>query len=442
MGEDVKKTIGIRREDKNRWERRTPITPQHVSVITKQHGIDVLVQPSTIRIFRDKEYARAGARIVEDLSGCNVVFGIKEIPSSLFVRNGSYVFFSHTIKGQKYNMPMLRELAGLRCQLIDYERITDSAGRRLIFFGKHAGLAGMIDTLWALGRRLEVEGTKSPFSKIKPAHQYATLEEAKSAVAQLGLELADGALPRKLSPFICGFAGYGNVSAGAQEIYDLLPVKLIQPEELGAVAADPHPPVDTLFKVVFREEDMAAPAGGRERFILQDYYDHPEKYVSLFERHTPHLTLLVNCIYWDARYPRLVTKEFLRRLWRQKGQPRLRVIGDISCDVDGAVEATVKATTPDAPVFVYDPEKDAAEDGVEGKGPVVLAVDNLPCELPLEASRYFSDALARFIPSIARENYVNPFEKCGLPEEIRKAVVLWKGKFTPDYLYMSRYLAD
>jgi alanine dehydrogenase len=442
MGAVAKKTIGIRREDKNQWERRTPITPQHVSVITKQHGIDVLVQPSTIRIFKDRDYARAGARIADDLSVCDVVFGIKEIPSDLFMKEGTYVFFSHTIKGQKYNMPMLRELVRRQCQLIDYEKITDSAGRRLIFFGKHAGLAGMIDTLWALGKRLEAEGTESPFSKIKPAHRYASLEEAKSEVAQVGLELADGALPRKLSPFICGFSGYGNVSAGAQEIYDLLPVKLIQPEELGAVAADPRPPRDTLFKVVFREEDMAAPADNRERFVLQDYYDHPEKYVSVFERHTPHLTALVNCIYWDARYPRLVTKEFLRRLWRQQGQPRLRVIGDISCDVDGAVEATLKATTPDNPVFVYDPEKDAAEDGVEGRGPVVLAVDNLPCELPLEASRYFSDALARFIPSIARENYKNAFEKSSLPEEIRKAVILWKGKFTPSYLYMSQYLAE
>jgi saccharopine dehydrogenase (NAD+, L-lysine-forming) len=435
-----KKKIGIRREDKNKWERRTPITPEYVAQIARKHGIDVAVQPSGIRVFKDKDYGKSGAMIEEDLSGCDAVFGIKEIPAKLFRPGGTYLFFSHTIKGQKHNMPMLRAMMDLKCTLIDYEKITDRSGKRLIFFGKHAGLAGMIDTLWALGQRLRWEGIPSPFERMLPAHRYGSLEEAKSAVAKAGLELADGALPEKLSPFICGFAGYGNVSTGAQEIFDLLPVKVIRPGEIFAVIQDDRPPRDTLFKVVFREEDMASPADPKERFVLQDYYDHPEKYVSIFDRHVPHLTLLINGIYWDSRYPRLVTKELIRKLWRQHSQPRLRVIGDISCDVEGAIEATVKITTPDSPVFVYDPEKDSAADGWQGRGPVVLAVDNLPCELPLEASRYFSDALARFIPSIARENYALPFEQCALPEEIRKAVILWNGKLTPDYLHLSTFV--
>lgn len=434
--------IGIRREDKNRWETRAPITPQHAGVIAEKHAVEVVVQPSTIRIFKDKDYAAAGAKIQEDISKCDVVFGIKEMPSDFFRKDGSYIFFSHTIKGQKHNMPMLRKMMDLKCQLIDYEKIMDGSGKRLIFFGRHAGLAGMIDSLWALGRRLEWEGLKSPFDKIRPAHKYANLEEARGAIAKIGLELAGGALPPELSPFICGFAGYGNVSAGAQEIFDLLPVKSIRPEEIAAVIESDYPPHGTLFKVVFREEDMAAPMDPKARFALQDYYDHPEKYVSVFERYVPHLTLLANCIYWDSRYPRLVTKELLKKHWRQHGRPRLRVIGDISCDVAGAVEATVKTTTPDNPVFVYEPEKDAAADGWEGKGPVILAVDNLPCELPLEASRDFSDALERFIPSIAGEDTRGSFDRCSLPEEIRRAVILWQGTLTPDYLYMSKYVKN
>lgn len=440
MSHDVMKKIGIRREDKNKWERRTPITPEHIREITEKHGIGVIVQPSGIRVFKDKDYGKSGAALEEDLAACDVVFGIKEIPSKHLRAGGTYIFFSHTIKGQKYNMPMLRTLMDLKCNLIDYEKITDRSGKRLIFFGKHAGLAGMIDTLWAFGRRLQWEGIPSPFERVLPAHRYGSLEEAKSAIAKVGLELADGAVPEKLSPLICGFAGYGNVSTGAQEIFDLLPVKVIQPGEIFAVMQDDKPPLSTLFKVVFREEDMAVPVDQKERFVLQDYYGHPEKYVSAFERYVPHLTLLVNCIYWDSRYPRLVTKEFLRKLWRLQGQPRLRVIADISCDVEGAIEATLKVTTPESPVFVYDPEKDSAADGPEGKGPVILAVDNLPCELPLEASRYFSDALARFIPAIAREDYGAPFEQCTLPEEIRKAVILWNGRLTPDYLYLSKFL--
>jgi saccharopine dehydrogenase (NAD+, L-lysine-forming) len=442
MNRGKRKIVGLRREDKNKWERRAPLTPRHVREIPGGHDIEVWVQPSSIRIFEDREYEESGARITEDLSGCDVVFGIKEMPPDFFRPGGTYIFFSHTIKGQRHNMPMLRRMMELRSQLIDYEKITDVSGRRLIFFGTHAGLAGMIDTLWALGRRLSREGVPSPFEKVKPAHEYESLEEAKSFIAGIGRELAGGALPEAVSPLICGFAGYGNVSAGAQEIFDLLPVRAIRPGEAPDLVRGGERPRDAVFKVVFREEDMVAPTDPKERFELRDYYEHPEKYVSVFERHLPCLTLLVNCIYWDARYPRLVTKKFLRELWRKEPGPRLRIIGDISCDVEGAVEATLKTTAPDSPVFVYDPEKDEAVDGFDGRGPVILAVDNLPCELPGEASQSFGDALAGFVPSITRESYRTSFEECSLPDEIRKAVILWKGALTSDYLYLSKHVAE
>jgi len=434
---EARKAIGIRREDKNRWERRSPVTPEHTRAIVEGHGIDVVVQPSPIRVFTDDEYRAAGATVAEDLSRCDVVLGIKEMPSGFFRADGTYVFFSHTIKAQKYNMPMLARLAALGCRLIDYEKITDRDGRRLIFFGRHAGMAGMIDSLWALGRRLRHEGVPNPFERIEAAHRYRSIEDARSVIAEAGLDIADGALPAGLRPFICGFTGYGNVSQGAQEIFDLLPVETIRPDEVLGLAREGGGAGNVLYKAVFREEDMAAPADPKERFQLRDYYDHPARYASAFERYVPHLTVLMNCIYWDNRYPRLVTKESLRQLWRREGRPRLRVIGDVSCDVEGAVEATLKVTTPDDPVFVYDPEKDRAIDGWEGSGPVVLAVDNLPCELPREASQYFSDALARFIPALAREDYAAPFERCTLPDEIRKAVILWKGALTPDFLYLA-----
>jgi alpha-aminoadipic semialdehyde synthase len=150
--------IGIRREDKNKWERRVPLTPAHVAQLIRDYTLRILIQPSTIRVFSDEEYTAAGAAVQEDLSPAGIVLAVKEIPVELLQPGKTYLFFSHTIKGQSYNMPLLRRLLELNCQLIDYERVVNEQNRRLIFFGEHAGMAGMIDTLSALGQRLAWEG--------------------------------------------------------------------------------------------------------------------------------------------------------------------------------------------------------------------------------------------------------------------------------------------
>jgi len=173
---------------------------------------------------------------------------------------------------------------------------------------------------------------------------------------------------------------------------------------------------------------------------VQDYYDHPEKYRSVFHTYLPHLTLLVNCVYWEAKYPRLVTKADLRRLYGGTEPPRLRVIGDISCDIEGAIEGTVKCTEPGDPVYVYDPDEDRAIDGFEGPGPVVLAVDILPSELPRDASIYFSGVLMQYIPAIAQADYSVPFEELALPPEIKRAVIVYQGELTSDYRYLEKYV--
>lgn len=439
--------IGIRREDKNKWERRVPIIPDHLREIGEKHGIEFVVQPSDIRVFTDKEYKKAGAKTNEDLSSSDVVFAVKEIPTELFRKEGAYVFFSHVIKGQKYNMPMLKRMMELRCTLIDYEKVTDAKGRRLIFFGRHAGLAGMVDTLWALGKRLKWEGVNNPFSHIKMAYEYKTLDDAKKAVGKAGKIIASRGLPEGLSPLVTGFAGYGHVSQGAQEIYDCLPVREITPKELchscEGLPADRHGRNPDsgwcVYKVVFKENDMVEPVDSSGKFELQDYYDHPEKYRGVFEKYLPSLTILMNCIYWNTQYPRLVTKKFLRENYGKKGMG-LKVIGDISCDVNGAIEATVKATEPGNPVFVYDVKKDFVVDGWEGEGPVIMAIDNLPCELPRESSADFSRALENFVPLIAKADYSASFEDLNLPNEIKRAVILLRGELTPGYRYLETAL--
>lgn len=447
----MKACIGIRREDKSRWERRVPVTPEDAWKLKEEHGIEVWVQPSPIRAFTEEEFAQAGAIVQEDLSPCPVIFAVKEIPPDLFEAGKTYVFFAHVIKGQPYNMPMLKKMLELGCNLIDYEKVTDEKGRRLIFFGRHAGIAGMVKTLWALGQRLDWEGIPNPFSQLRHTYEYKDLAEAKEAVSKMGEKLKAACLPQSVTPLICGIAGYGNVARGVWEILDLLPVKEIEPKEVAPLVEGSDYASNVIYKVVFKEEHTvepispedrppaALPRGSGHRFELQDFYDHPEKYRGKFEGYVPYLTLIVNCIYWEEKYPRLVTKAYLKQLY-SAGKPRLRIIGDISCDIEGAIECTVRSTEPDEPVFVYNPFTGEATDGYEGVGPVIMAVDILPSELPRDASVNFSGVLSEFIPAMAKADFSVPFEQLELPPEIKRAVIAYHGELTPDYRYIEEFL--
>ncbi|MFQ6069689.1 MAG: bifunctional lysine ketoglutarate reductase /saccharopine dehydrogenase family protein [Candidatus Aminicenantales bacterium] len=432
--------LGIRREDKNPWERRVPLIPSHARELSREHGLNIRIQPSKIRVFTDEDYCRQGIMVEEDLSPCKVIFAVKEIPLNFFEREKVYLFFSHTIKGQPHNMPMLRRMKELGCTLIDYEKVVDEKGRRLLFFGREAGLAGMIDTLWAVGERLLREKIGTPLALIRQARHYISLSEATEEIKKAGWRIYEEGFPPQLVPFVCGFAGYGHVSGGAQEIFNLLPFEDISPQKLESFFKGKNYSAHRVYKVVFKEEHMVKPLSGDEEFSLEDYYLHPEKYTPVFESYLKYLTVLVNCIYWEPKYPRFVTKKFLKRLFSSDSSPRLRIIGDISCDIEGAVECTLKATDPAHPVFTYDPLQDRAVDGFQGRGVVVMAVDNLPAEIPLESSTNFSQALKPFVPLIARVDFDQDYESLNLPEPIKKAVILYRGKFTPPYEYMEKFL--
>jgi saccharopine dehydrogenase (NAD+, L-lysine-forming) len=432
--------IGVRREDKSEWERRVPITPEDAAHLKKQ-GVEIIVQSSDIRAFDDEEFMQAGVAIQEDISQYPVVIGIKEMPDDIFRAGATYVFFAHVIKGQPYNMPMLRRLLDLGCTLIDYERIVDDHNRRLIFFGWHAGVAGMIDTLWALGQRLTWEGIPNPFDRLRQTLAYRDLDAARIGLAEVRSRIEVEGLPEVVSPLIIGVAGYGNVSRGAQEMLDLLPVIEIEPGELQSLVASQGYSRHHLYKAVFEEQHLVEPVHPGTPFVLQDYYDHPEKYRGVFEQYLPCFAVVVNAIYWTERYPRLVTRDALRTLLAGP-QPRLRVIGDISCDIEGAIEVTVKSTEPGAPIYVYDPFNGSITDGHAGRGVVIMAVDILPSELPREASADFSRILKPYIPALARCDWTAPLEQLDLPPEVRRAVIVHRGKLTPDYEYIQQYLDD
>lgn len=409
--------LGIRREDKNRWERRTPLTPLHVRELVRDHGRRVAVQPSPVRVYTDEEYRAAGAVVTEDLADCHIILGVKEIPLDRLVPGRPHLFFSHVIKGQPHNMPLLQRLLDLRCTLIDYETIVDQDGQRLIFFGRHAGYAGMIDGLWALGRRMAALGLDTAFAEVRPAHAYPSLAAAGAALAgPVAERIREQGVRPELHPLVIGFTGGGNVSQGAQRILDHLPVVDVAPDDLPALADRPELSRHAVYKVVFRSH----------------HRDH-------FARHLPHLTVLVNGIYWEPGLPRLVTRADLTALWA-RGRPRLAVIADVSCDVGGSIEATLRSTTPDDPVYVYEPATGAARSGFEGHGPVIMAVDNLPAELPRDASDHFGDSLFPFVDRLAMADFAVPFERLALPAALRGATVTHQGELTPRYRYLESAL--
>jgi len=432
--------IGIRREDKSKWERRVALIPEHVALLKDKFGIQTFVQPSKIRIFPDEEYKKVGAIIQEDLSECPIVFGVKEMPSTFFLPGKTYVFFSHVNKGQLYNMPMLQCLMDLKCNLIDYEKIENEKGQRLIFFGRHAGIAGMVDSFWAYGQRLKYEGFKTPFENIKKAYEYHSVEDIKSSLKKIGKDISEKGLPKEICPLVVGFTGYGNVSKGAQKILDCFPHIEITPQELLILKDKKGFSKNHLYKVVFKEVDIVKPRDDSAHFELHDYFEHPEKYTSQFAQFIPHLTILMNCIYWALGSPKLVTKTDLKELSAGGKELKLKVIGDISCDIEGSIEITSKVTEPDNPSYIYDPLTDTETDGNEGEGVIVVGRDNLPCEIPKDASTSFSEALVGFVPDLLAAHSTGKLNDIELPKELQTALILHNGDITKDYTYLKKFL--
>lgn len=435
----MKNTIAIRHEDKYKLERRAPLIPRHVEQLVKQ-GVEVLVETSKKRVFTDDEYTASGAVVTKDISAASLILGVKEMPFDYFKTQKTYVLFSHTIKGQEYNMPLLQNMIDHKINLIDYEKITDEKGRRLIFFGHFAGLAGMINSLWSYGQRLQNLGFSTAFKALKQSHKYASLADAKKAIELVAEHIKTKGLNTDVGPLIIGITGYGNVAKGAQEIAALLPIEEISPAELLQRSKENNFDLKRVYLVVFKETDLSAPINENNRFELQDYYQHPEKYKNQFEKYVPHISILMNCMYWDDRYPRIVTKDFLEELY--KTEHRLKVIGDVTCDPNGSIEATHIGATIVDPVFVYNPKTRIPTMGFDGDGLLIMSVEILPSELPRESSEAFGDILVNYVIRLVEADYNTSFENLNIPPEFKRALILHNGEFTPDFIYMADFLKD
>lgn len=431
--------IGIRKETQYPSERRAALTPEHVQEIVDQ-GVNVLVEPADgQRVFTAEEYGNSGAEMNKSLDDCSIIFGVKEVPINDLIPNKPFVFFSHTIKGQNYNMPLLQAILDKKVTLMDYELVKNDKGFRIIFFGKFAGYAGVIDSLWLMGRRLEHEGLINPFSKINQATEYNMLSDAEEELRKVGKEIKENGLPDEIVPFITGFTGYGNVSKGAQELYDLLPSVEIKASELDEFVKKGEFSNKVVYKVEYKEEDMYVLPSG-DKFNFDHFVENPSDYNSIMNKHLPNLSMLVNGIYWEERFPKHVTKKNMKDYYETGENQKLKVIGDITCDIEGSVEMTMKATPSSNPAFVYEPLTEKVKDGIEGNGPVILAVDKLPAELPRQASKMFGDALLPFVKNLANADFSVDYDELEIPAEFKNAIITHKGKLTPNFEYLKEYL--
>lgn len=441
------KTIAIRREDASLWERRAPLAPHHVRALTK-NGVKVYVQPSNRRAYPIQAYVNAGAELREDISDVPVIIGVKQVPIDQLHPNKTYVFFSHTIKAQEANMPMLDVILERNIRLIDYERMCDANGSRVVAFGKYAGKAGMINILHGLGLRLLALGHHTPFMHIGPAHNYRNSGMAKQAVRDAGYEIALAMMPRSIGPLTFVFTGSGNVSQGAQDIFESLPCEWVDPKDLREVSEQGA--ITKVYGAVVSRDD-------HYRRIEDDHFDpeecdqYPERYYSTFSKDiAPYASVIVNGIYWAVNSPKLLTIPDAKRLLQPTNTPwlpssagapslphRLLAICDISADPGGSIEFMNECTTIDAPFCLYDADQHKNTESFAGPGVLVCSIDNMPTQLPLEATDYFGKLLMPYIYDIISSDATKPLSQHRMSQVVEGAVIASNGKLTPNYEYIE-----
>ena len=428
--------VGILKESTEKQERRAPLTPSDVLWL-KELGIDTEVQSGSIRIFKDSEYKKCKAKIVDRFEKASILVGIKPPKTEELYTNKIYTIFSHTIKGQNENKPLLKECINKKITLIDYEKITDINGKRLVYFGRFAGICGLADSLYYLGKKLAYKGIKNPFLALKPAYKYKSFEELKQKIRNLNNQIRKNGFDKKIAPFIIGITSHGNVSSGAQEVLDLLyPTQIHAKDILNFMHRRRHPR-NRIYKVIFDRNQRLRPKKG-SGYCFREYLKRPKKFESNMDKFLPHLNILINTTYWDTRYPRLVTKDTIDKLYNRNF--RLEFIADISCDINGSIELTNKSTTIDNPVFTYIPRHRKYKDGYIKEGIAILARDNLPAELPAAASNNFSNMIREYIYQIAVHVTKNITTHLILPREIRSAVITQNGKLTKPFIHLKRYV--
>ncbi|KAL7867887.1 hypothetical protein SRHO_G00092710 [Serrasalmus rhombeus] len=442
-----KSVMAIRREDVNVWERRAPLAPRHVKEITAA-GYKILVQPSNRRAIHDRYYEKAGAILQDDISEASLIVGVKRPPEEKVLPNKTYAFFSHTIKAQEANMGLLDDILQKNVRLIDYEKMVDENGFRIVAFGKWAGVAGMINILHGLGLRLLALGHHTPFMHIGMAHNYRNVSQAIQAVRDCGYEIALGLMPKSIGPLTFVFTGTGNVSKGAQDIFNELPCEYVEPHEMKEVS-ESGDPTKVYGTVISRHHHLVRKSDGV--YDPFEYEHHPELYTSHFRSSVaPYTTCLINGIYWDPHTPRLLRRLDAQKLMKPskfsasvtEGRPELPhkflAICDISADTGGSIEFMTECTTIEKPFCMYDANQHIDHGSVEGNGILMCSIDNLPAQLPIEATEYFGDRLFPYIWEMLPSDATRPLDDEDFSPQVKDAVITSNGKLTPKFEYIGK----
>ncbi|NOQ26408.1 MAG: alanine dehydrogenase [Bacteroidales bacterium] len=396
--------LGVIRETKNPPDKRVPVTPSQVVILTERFpNVDVHVQPSDIRCYTDEEYNYLDLNMKENLSDCDILIGVKEVDPKALIANKTYMFFSHVAKKQPYNRELLQEIIKKKIRLLDYEYLTDLNGQRIVAFGRWAGIVGAYNGLRARGIRTDN-------FNLKPAHQCKDMDEMYAGLKKIKLE------KKKIL-----VTGGGRVAMGAMETLSQLNIREVTAEEFLNQEFDE--PV--LCRI--DPEHYVQHKGGMQ-FDLQHFFKHPEEYISTFKRFTKVTDIFVACHFWDPKSPNFITKEDYL-----DPEFKITVIADVSCDVDGPIASTVDASTIAEPFFGYNPTTGKAEPPFTNlKNTTVMSVDNLPGELPRNASSDFGKNLIdKVYPSLFGN------DDSGI---IERATITKDGKLTERYAYLQDYL--
>jgi len=450
----MKNVIGIMREGlTKKGEKRVAVTPGYAKQIINW-GQKLIVQSAvhpqtgeTKRAFDDELYKKVGAVISEDLDEAKVVFGLKEIDIDRILKSKAYLIFSHSHKGQIKNRKMLKALVENNSTVIDYELISNDNNIRLITaFTYNAGYAGMVDTLWTLGKRLTLNDLNNPFEYLRQAIEEEHLDNAKKSFTRAAKEIETNGTLESLPPVVVCFLGKGKTAQGTRELFNILPHEDISIDQLKEVYETGsrkklyalHIDIEEIYRL---KENSNFSKPDFDRLNVRDkqqvYFDNPDYFESNLDKVLPYITVLMNCIIWSPKFPRTVTKELMKKIYTDS--MALKVIGDITCDPNGSIEFS-KETWINNPVYVYNPLTKEINDGFEGDGIAVMAVTNLPCEFSFDASEQFSNDLFPFLEGIVKADYSATLADSQLPAEIKRAVIMWQGKFTEDFNYMNKFL--
>lgn len=398
-------TIGLLREGKVQPDKRVPFTPEQASEIQQRFpNVKILAQHSLSRAFTDEEYEQCGITVQEDVSDCDLLMGVKEVPIDLLVDGKTYLFFSHTIKQQPYNRKLLQSILKKKVRLIDYEAIKDKLGNRLVAFGRYAGIVGAYNGLWAYGKRTDTFA-------LRRAHECFDVNDLK-------LELRKVKLAPNTKIIL---TGSGRVGKGAMETLDSAGIRKVTPADFL------HHAFNEPVYVQLSSHDYHTRKDGSV-FNREEFHSHPELYKSFFLDFIRVSDLLIAGAYWNPKAPVLFTREDMKRK-----DFKVKVIADITCDIDGSIPSTKQPSTIHDPVYDYNALTDLLEPAYSSlENFTVMAIDNLPCELPRSASEEFGqDLINRVLPLLIHDD---------VDDIILRATIAENGRLTRSFQYLQKYV--